>query len=86
MSAAASEDRLVFTVSDEGPGVPEYALPRVFDRFYSLGRPGTAQKSTGIGLALVKEIAYLHAGDATLVNRKGGGAEATLWLPLPRLG
>ncbi|HTO03923.1 MAG TPA: ATP-binding protein, partial [Opitutus sp.] len=79
----ASAGRVMFKISDEGPGVPAYALPKVFDRFYSLARPGTAQKSTGIGLALVREIAYLHSGDATLANRPGGGAEATLWLPLP---
>jgi two-component system sensor histidine kinase CreC len=79
-------ERLVFRVSDRGPGVPEYALGRVFERFYSLARPGVSQKSTGIGLALVKEIAHLHGGDATLTNRPGGGAEATLWLPMLRDG
>ena len=78
----AAAGRVIFKISDEGPGVPEYALPKVFDRFYSLARPGTTQKSTGIGLALVREIAYLHSGDATLGNRPGGGAEANLWLPI----
>ena len=71
----------VFTVEDQGPGVPDYALPRVFERFYSLPRPGTARKSTGLGLALVREIAHLHGGDAALGNRPGGGAVATLWVP-----
>lgn len=85
LSAERSGERLVFRVADRGPGVPEYALTRVFERFYSLARPGSSQKSTGIGLALVREIALLHGGDATLVNRVGGGAEATLWIPVSGL-
>lgn len=75
-------ERLTFVVEDEGPGVPDYALPKVFDRFYSLARPGTERKSTGLGLALVREIALLHGGEATLANRPGGGARATLTLPM----
>ncbi len=73
--------RVVFIVEDAGPGVPDYALARVFERFYSLPRPGTERKSTGLGLALVREIALLHRGGATLENRPGGGAIATLWIP-----
>jgi two-component system sensor histidine kinase CreC len=79
--AGAEAGRVVFAVEDNGPGVPEYALPRVFERFYSLPRPDSGRKSTGIGLALVREIAHLHGGDATLVNRAGGGARATFWVP-----
>ncbi len=75
-------DRVVFSVTDSGPGVPDYALARVFDRFYSLPRPGGTRKSTGIGLPLVREIAHLHGGDTALENRATGGAVATLWLPL----
>lgn len=74
--------RVIFTVEDSGPGVPDYALPRVFDRFYSLPRPGSDRKSTGLGLALVREIAHLHGGDAALANRPEGGARATLSLPV----
>jgi two-component system, OmpR family, sensor histidine kinase CreC len=79
-----SAGHVVFTISDDGPGVPEYALARVFDRFYSLARPGTTQKSTGIGLALVREIAYLHGGDAMLSNCASGGAEAIISVPLSK--
>ncbi len=75
------QDRVVFRVDDSGSGVPDYALPRVFERFYSLPRPDTERKSTGLGLALVREIAHLHGGDAALENRPEGGARATLWLP-----
>lgn len=70
-----------FVVEDEGPGVPAYALGRVFERFYSLERPATGRKSTGLGLALVREIAHLHGGEVELVNRPAGGARATFRLP-----
>jgi two-component system sensor histidine kinase CreC len=68
-------------VCDEGPGVPDYALPRVFERFYSLPRPHGGAKSTGLGLSFVREIAALHGGEAGLVNVPGGGTRA--WLRLP---
>ena len=67
---------------DEGPGVPDYALGRVFDRFYSLARPHSGKKGTGLGLTFVKEIAELHGGSASLDNDPRGGAIATLRLPL----
>ncbi|HVU25067.1 MAG TPA: ATP-binding protein [Opitutus sp.] len=81
LRAAGDAGRVVFTVEDAGPGVPDYALPRVFERFYSLPRPGTDRKSTGVGLPLVREIALLHEGGVSLENRAAGGARATLWLP-----
>lgn len=71
----------VLTVADRGEGVPDYALDRVFDRFYSLPRPATGQKSTGLGLPFVREVAVLHGGEVSLTNRAGGGAVATLLLP-----
>jgi two-component system sensor histidine kinase CreC len=70
------------TVADRGPGIPDYARNRVFERFYSLARPHTGKKGTGLGLAFVKEIAQLHGGTARLENGPSGGALATLELPL----
>lgn len=69
-------------VRDHGPGIPDYATQRVFERFYSLPRPGTGERSSGLGLSLVREVAALHGGQATLRNREGGGAEAVVVLPL----
>jgi two-component system sensor histidine kinase CreC len=68
-------------VRDAGPGIPEYAGDKVFEKFYSLPRPATAKKSTGLGLSFVQEIAELHRGRATLKNGPHGGAVATLSLP-----
>jgi two-component system sensor histidine kinase CreC len=78
---ARAGGRLRLSVADRGPGVPEFALPRVFERFYSLPRPDGA-RSSGIGLNFVREVAALHGGEAWLRNRDGGGAEAGLDLPL----
>ena len=69
------------TVRDHGPGIPDYADDKVFEKFYSLARPHSQRKSTGLGLAFVKEIAELHDGRASLRNAEGGGALATLSLP-----
>jgi two-component system, OmpR family, sensor histidine kinase CreC len=69
-------------VTDSGPGVPDYALERVFERFYSLPRPDSGKKSSGLGLSFAREAAELHGGKITLTNRPAGGAEARLILPL----
>ena len=68
------------TVADRGPGVPDFALERVFERFYSLPRPDGGSRSSGLGLCFVAEVAALHGGDATLGQsrgrRRGGDAVA----------
>jgi two-component system sensor histidine kinase CreC len=72
------------TVRDQGPGIPTYAQDKVFEKFYSLARPHSKKKSTGLGLSFVKEIASLHRGRVELGNRPeadGSGASAALWLP-----
>ena len=66
---------------DHGPGVPDFAQGKVFEKFYSLARPNGRKKSTGLGLPFVKEIAELHQGRVGLVNAPGGGALARLALP-----
>ncbi|KVN64858.1 MULTISPECIES: two-component system sensor histidine kinase CreC [Burkholderia] len=71
----------VVRVADDGPGVPDYALSRVFERFYSLPRPDGQDRSTGLGLCFVREVAMLHRGQVALANRAEGGACATLTLP-----
>jgi two-component system sensor histidine kinase CreC len=72
--------QVAVVVSDRGPGVPVYALERVFDRFYSLPRPDTGRKSSGLGLSIVREIARLHGGEVSLDNQPDGGARAILTL------
>jgi two-component system sensor histidine kinase CreC len=81
-SAEAMDGNLVLIVEDEGPGIPDYAVGRIFDKFYSLQRPDTGKKSTGLGLNLVREVASLHHGTIELANRLPKGVRAVLILPL----
>jgi two-component system sensor histidine kinase CreC len=81
MRIRAEAGQAVVAVEDTGSGVPDYALAQVFDRFYSLPRPDTGRKSSGLGLSIVREVARLHRGEATLENRTEGGARAVLTLP-----
>lgn len=69
------------TVLDRGPGVPDYALERIFDRFYSLPRPRTGKKSSGLGLTFAREVASLHGGTLGLENAPEGGARASIYFP-----
>ena len=72
-----------FVVEDEGTGVADYALGRVFERFYSLQRPDNGRKSSGLGLCFVREATALHGGTIAIENRTDrSGARATLRLPL----
>lgn len=80
IAASRGEQGLRLGVRDAGPGVPDYALDRLFEPFYSLPSPATGRKGTGLGLRFVKEVAELHGGRAGLENAAGGGAEA--WITL----
>jgi two-component system sensor histidine kinase CreC len=67
-------------VFNEGEPIPDYALPRLTERFYSLPRPATGRKSTGLGLSFVREVAHLHDG-AFQIGNVEGGVDARLILP-----
>lgn len=69
-------------ITDGGPGLPGYAAQRAFEHFYSLPRPGSDQKGTGLGLPLVLEAVKLHDGEVSLENLPEGGCRATVKLPL----
>jgi two-component system sensor histidine kinase CreC len=76
------DDRLNWSVRDEGPGVPDYAMDRIFERFYSLPRSDTQDKSSGLGLCLVKEVSDLHGGEVRVENVESPrGCMATWRLP-----
>ncbi len=76
------DSKIVVEIEDTGPGIPDYARERVFERFYSLPRLDSGKKSSGLGLCFVKEVAQLHGGSVELTNREGAaGAKAMLILP-----
>jgi signal transduction histidine kinase len=77
---------VLLTVADEGPGIPEADLPRVFERFYRVekarSRGNRDPGGTGLGLAIVKHLVELHDGRVTAANRPQGGAIFTVELPV----
>ena len=81
VSVRQAGGEMVLEIADRGPGVPDYAVGRVFERFYSLPRPRGGSRSSGLGLCFVAEVAALHGGHARLDPRAGGGTIARLVLP-----
>lgn len=76
------EDSWTLSIRDQGPGIPDYAQARIFERFYSLPRPDSGLKSTGLGLSLVQEVAQLHHGKVRISSSPQGGTVVELQLPL----
>jgi signal transduction histidine kinase len=64
-------------VADNGPGIPEHELPKIFLPFFT-----TKSEGTGLGLAVVQKVALQHGGSIEARNAAGGAAEFLLWLPL----
>ncbi|HEY6529108.1 MAG TPA: two-component system sensor histidine kinase CreC [Cellvibrionaceae bacterium] len=72
------------TVTNNGPNIPDYAQPRITERFYSLPRPDGTGKSTGLGLNFVAAIARRHGANLTLVNISDGvSAQLNHWPQIP---
>lgn len=69
-------------VRDSGPGIPEEALPHIFERFYRAGRSRSrSEGGTGLGLAIARQLAEAHGGSLTAANDPQGGAVFALDLP-----
>ncbi len=68
-------------ISNQGDAIPDYAMPRLTERFFSLPRPDSGRKSTGLGLSFVQEVMNLHQGELRLQNVPGG-VRAELHFPL----
>nr|MBQ4319427.1 HAMP domain-containing protein [Clostridia bacterium] len=81
---ARSDDESIFiSVSDNGVGIPEEDLPRLFERFYRVEKARTTDTGgTGLGLAIAKEIAEAHGGTIGIRSKVGSGTEVTIELPI----
>jgi len=83
VEAVPVDGRMTMSVSDEGPGIPEEDLSRVFERFYRVDKSRARDPGgTGLGLAIVKHLVELHGGAVRVENREGGGAKFTIALLL----
>lgn len=84
LTAVPAAGALSITVRDQGAGMPGFALDKAFNKFFSLARPLSGKKSTGLGLPFVAEIMTLHGGAAHIANAGPGeepGLVVTLTLP-----
>jgi len=71
------------SVTDQGIGIPERDLERIFERFYRVDPARSrATGGTGLGLAIVKHVIAAHGGRVTVRSEVGAGSTFTLWLPL----
>jgi signal transduction histidine kinase len=87
VTAVRDGESAVISVSDQGYGIPEADLTRVFEKFYRVPRVEDAGvPGTGLGLALVREIAELHGGTVTVASKINRGSTFTLRIPLARPG
>jgi two-component system, OmpR family, sensor histidine kinase CreC len=80
VSVSAEADRALWRLRDHGPGVPDYALPHLGERFYATARPGGTRKGSGLGLAIVRQVAALHAGELRIAPASPG-LEVVLAVP-----
>ena len=86
---AATDDRVRFTVADDGIGIPAAHQARIFERFYKVDRSRARDPdrretggSAGLGLAIVRHIAEAHRGAVGVESVEGIGS--TLWIEVPR--
>lgn len=82
IKAYRDSGRIIVEVTDNGVGIPDYARERVFEKFYSLARPGNGQKSSGLGLSIVRQIAIMHKGAVRLQPNEPQGTKAVLELQI----
>ncbi|RAV12136.1 ATP-binding protein [Paenibacillus contaminans] len=81
-----SGDSLVIELSDEGLGIPEDALSKLFSKFYRIDNSDRREiGGTGLGLAIVKEIMLAHQGEIAVASEYGRGSTFSLRFPLPRM-
>lgn len=82
ISAKAEKNFAVITVTDNGVGIPEEDLPRIFERFYRVEKSRASDAGgTGLGLAIAKEILDAHGGDITIESAVGKGSKVTVMIP-----
>jgi signal transduction histidine kinase len=82
ISTATTDERVVTEITDDGPGIPAEDRDRVFDRFVRLdGSRDRASGTSGLGLAIAREIVTAHHGGIEVAGTEGRGTTVVVWLP-----
>lgn len=85
ITAGAKDDKVFVNVTDNGIGIPEKDLPRLFERFYRVDKARSRESGgTGLGLSIAKEILNQHQGDIQIQSVYGEGTSVTITLPAVR--
>jgi two-component system sensor histidine kinase VicK len=83
VSVTSADDKISFRVKDNGIGIPEEDLGRIFERFYRVEKSRTSEMGgTGLGLAIARELIEAHGGDIQIDSRLGEGTAVTVTLPI----
>jgi two-component system phosphate regulon sensor histidine kinase PhoR len=83
LSAETVDDQVWLSVCDQGPGIPEEHIPRLFERFYRVDKSRSRRiGGTGLGLAIVKHIVHIHGGQVEVANKGGTGCCFRIILPI----
>ena len=80
-TVSSADEVMLFTIADDGRGIPEENLPHLFTPFFTTKKEG---EGTGLGLYLVEEIIQEHDGCITVENRISEGTQFLIWLPVSR--
>ena len=80
LTTAQEDDRVAISVRDTGPGIPPDVLPHIFERFYR-GEVSRSGVSTGLGLAIAKELIEAQGGAISVESQIGEGSVFTVTLP-----
>ena len=87
VSLKREEGQVVLSVADNGNGIPEADLPRIFERFYRVDKARSrAAGGTGLGLSIVSDTVKQRGGTVEAANRPGGGAVFTVRWPAVKGG
>lgn len=82
VSLSKKQENMLLEVEDNGPGIPENDLEKIFEKFYRVERPGEEIEGTGLGLPIVREIVLAHSGSIEVKSLPGYGTTFLVRLPL----
>ena len=77
-SANSEIERSIITITDNGQGIPDLIINKVYDPFFT-----TRENGTGLGLSIARQIVSTHEGGITISSKEHQGTKVEMWLPLP---